>query len=143
MDLTVAVMLPPKGDATYARSAHTKMPVLAPVAVYERVPVTTIRNPVLGYLRVTGCPVRSARELAEQICIPDERELFIAQEPMIQMAAKRLYEADAALLPSKITATLLSKRQATLTWTEFAAMYANRVTATKLSDVVKADEARV
>lgn len=136
MDLTVAVMLPPKGDATYSRSAHTKMPVLAPVAVYERAPVATIRNPVLGYLRVTDCPVRSARELAEKICVPDERETVIGQETTRTTEAKRLYEADAALLPAKITATLLADRQATLTWAEFSAMYANRQTAQKLSAVV-------
>lgn len=136
MDLTIAVMLPPKGDATYSRSAHSKMPVLAPVAVYERAPVAKITNPVLGYLRVTGCPVRSAKELAEKITVPDERETVVGQEIARTVEAKRLYEADTALLPSKITSTLLSERQATITWTEFSGMYANRVTATKLSAVV-------
>lgn len=139
MDLTVAVMLPPREAQDVTRSAHTKMPVLAPVAVYERAPRETITNPVLGYIRVTGCPLRSAQDLAVIICEPDERQLLIGQEPLVQRVAKRAWEADVTALPEKVRDTLLRERQALMSWDEFAAMYGHRASKAKLTDAISSD----
>lgn len=142
MDLTVCVILPPKGDAGYARSSHSKMPVLSPVCVYFRQDIAEVTAPRTGYIHVTGCPVKNPSELAEKLCVADEREVFVGIERETQSLAKRVYEADTSLLPEKVAALLLTERQCTLTWGEFAAMYGHRVTAEKLSDVVKAVEVR-
>jgi hypothetical protein len=136
MDLTICVMLPPRGDADYSRSSHSKMPVLSPVCVYQMHAIEIVSAPRTGYLHVTGCPVDSARQLAEKLCEPDIREVFAGPERMTQMQAKRAYEADVSLIPGRIAAALLTERQATCTWAEFSAMYAHRADRRKLTDVV-------
>lgn len=140
MDLTVCVMLPPRGDTTYDRSAHSKMPVLAPVCVYPRQDIAEVTAPRTGYIHVTGCPVKSPQELAEKLCVPDERAVFVSDERVTQTVAKRIYEADISTLPAKVQAVLLAERQCSLSWEEFAAMYVNRVDAKPLTEVVKAVE---
>lgn len=124
MDLTISVMLPPRGDSTYTRSANTKFSVLSPIAVYEREPTKVITNPVLGYLRVTGCPVKSAAELAERICSSEEQDF------------KRVWQADTSLLPERVRDALLRDRRATLTWEEFSAMYEHRTIKVRLSSEI-------
>lgn len=136
-------MLPPKGDTTYDRSAHNKMPVLAPVCVYSRQDIAEVTAPRTGYIHVSGCPVKDHRELAEKLCAVDEREVLGGQKRMTQTLAKRAYEADVSQLPAKVQAVLLSERQCSLTWAEFAQMYGHRETAEKLSDVVKLVDAVV
>lgn len=142
MDLTICVMLPPKGDADYARSAHSKMPVLAPVCVYPRHDIKEVTAPRTGYIHVSDCPVKDPRELAEKLCMVDEREVLAGKERLTQTLAKRAYEADVSQLPAKVQAVLLSERQCSLTWAEFAGMYGHRETSEKLVEVVKAVEVR-
>jgi len=138
MDLTICVMLPPREDSKYDRSAHTKMPVLSPVCVYERQDIAEVTAPRTGYIHVSGCPVKSAHHLAEKLCVPDEREVFVSEDRVTQTFAKRVYEANVSTLPKKVQAVLLAERQCSLTWDEFASMYASRVDAKPLTEAVKA-----
>lgn len=142
-DLTICVMLPPRGDTTYDRSAHSKMPVLAPVCVYPRQEIAEVTAPRTGYIHVSDCPVKDPRELAEKLCAVDEREVFVSEQRLTQTLAKRVYEADVSQLPAKVQAALLAERQCSLTWAEFAAMYGHRETNEKLADVVKTADAEV
>lgn len=68
-DVTVCVMLPPRGDMTFARSAHTKMPVLTIVDIFPLTSIEEATAPVTGYIHVTGCPKEiNAKVLAARLC---------------------------------------------------------------------------
>lgn len=60
MDLTIEVMLPPRGANDYTQSANERYRVLAPIAVYPLKTVATVGMPRTGYVHVTGIPDRPA-----------------------------------------------------------------------------------
>jgi hypothetical protein len=69
MDLTVCVMLPPRGDTTFERSAHSKIPVLAPVCIYPLQEIKEVTAPRTGYIHVTGCPEQVTPErISRRLC---------------------------------------------------------------------------
>lgn len=111
-DVTICVMLPPRGDTTFDRSAHAKMPVLSPVCVYPLQTINEVTAPRTGYIHVTGCPVQVTPErLAQRICqVWEEGETY---------RAKRLWVGLVSALTLRQKADLLRDRQTTMTWAEF------------------------
>lgn len=119
-DLTICVMLPPRGDTTFDRTAHAKEPVLSVCSVYDLPPKAQITDPVHGFIRVTGCPEQvTARRLAERLCRPWEEEVFAGQERVVNYRAKRLWYGVVSNLTLRQRADLLRDRQTTMTWDEF------------------------
>lgn len=111
-DITLCVMLPPRGDTTFDRSAHSKMPALSPVCVYPLQKIDEVTAPRTGYIHVTGCPVQVTPDrLTQRICQAwEEGEIYLA---------KRLWVGLASALTLRQKADLLRDRQTTLTWAEF------------------------
>lgn len=113
-------MLPPRGDTTFDRSAHTKMPVLSPVCVYPLQKIDEVTAPRTGYVHVTGCPDQvTPAKLAERLCQAWEAEVFVSLDRVVNYRAKRLWTGVVANLTLRQRADLLRDRQTTMTWAEF------------------------
>jgi hypothetical protein len=116
MDLTIEVMLPPRGAVDFSASANPKYRVLSPVAVYERKTVDEVTMPCTGYIHVNGVPGDySLVELNAKLCAPyaDGNE-------------RRIWALDSTIIPGVIRANLLQDRQVTMTWAQFRVFMQNR-----------------
>lgn len=56
MDITIEVMLPPRGTTDWTVSCNPTYRVLAPIAIYLRKTVAEVFMPCTGYLHVNGMP---------------------------------------------------------------------------------------
>jgi hypothetical protein len=116
MDITIEVMLPPRGATDFSASANPKYRVLSPVAVYARKTLDTVTMPCTGYVHVTAVPGDySLVDLSAKLCAPHQE----AQE-------RRVWALDAAIIPGVIKASLLQNRQVTITWAQFKVFMQNR-----------------
>lgn len=122
MDLTVEVMLPPRGASDYSTSANPKWRVLAPVAVYPLKTVDVVGMPNTGYVHVTGVPERPAWEnlttdelmqrLSSKLC-------DVWEGAAGEMVERRKWAGLASAVPASARNRLLQDRQITVTWTQF------------------------
>jgi len=121
LDLTLTVMLPPRGARDFTQSAHPKWRPLSVVAVHAcryRDEEVTAQN--TGVLHVLHSPFKNVVEATEALAQPVEDELLIGNEVMKVTREKREYVADPLSLSEKCCAQLLDARQATVEWDEFA-----------------------
>ena len=134
MDLTVEVMLPPRGDVDFARGQNGRYRVLAAVAVYPLKTTAVVGMQRSGYLHVTGVPVvdkgggeRTLAHLNRVLCEPWTRADGSLRE-------RRKWCGVPAALPARVVSTLLESRQATVAWAEFKALFRHQIDIRNLSD---------
>jgi hypothetical protein len=113
MDITVCVMLPPRGATDYTTSAHPKWRVLEPVSVTvtgdTSQPITAQRT---GYIHVNNVPQTQLGVVAGRLC--NQGEIH-----------KKEWCGDSTMLPPPMRSQLLLDRQITLTWGQFKAFFSN------------------
>lgn len=123
MDITIAIMLPPRGDTDFSRSAHPRWQVLSIVTAY--VPMATIdqvTHPTLGYVHVTGVPKPAAwsdwsnERIQKKIC---DKITAVWEDENRQVLGKRFWCGDGSSIPAGAVSNLLTNRQITVTWTQF------------------------
>lgn len=121
MDLTIEVMLPPRGATDFHTSAHPRWRVLAIVAVYPLKTVDVVGMPRTGYIHVTGVPMPPAWSGLSE----DEVKLRINAKLAAVWEAengseieRRLWCGLASMLSTKLRNDLLTDRQITVTWTQ-------------------------
>lgn len=119
MDITVEVMLPPKGqDFSVTRNGRYR--VLMPVAIYEKKTVPTVTMPHTGYIHVTNVPNRlSIKRMNEVLCRLHTEDLFIGSEPISQVIERRKWCLSNTNLSTGLRDTLLNMRQISVTFTQF------------------------
>lgn len=132
MDVTVEVMLPPRGAADYSQSAHSKWRVLAPVAVYyPRKVIAEIGMPRTGYVHVTDIPMPQGWALltADEIQARLSNRLCAVwyQADGLSSREKRIWCGDSAQIALAARNALRTNRQLTVTWTQFKQAIRNRV----------------
>jgi hypothetical protein len=137
MDLTVEVMLPPRGAPDFSTSANSKYRVLTPVAVYWLKTVDTIGMPNTGYIHVTGVPRPQAwSEWSDEQVIARCNTILcrVWENAEGQVIERRIWAGDASVLSAGVRNTLRNNRQITVTWTQFKNVLKNLVTAANLAD---------
>jgi hypothetical protein len=126
MDITIEVMLPPRGAADYSESAHPKWRVLAVVDVHWPMRETdVIGMPRTGYVHVTGMPfpVTWATKTDDQIR-KKLSEVFTRE--WTEGGEKREWAiAASASIPAAARNALRTQRQITVTWTQLRAFLRN------------------
>jgi hypothetical protein len=146
MDLTVEVMLPPRGTDFTVEMGNNHYRVLSPVAVYlPRKVVETVGMQHTGYLHVTGFPdnhpsfrqvSREGRQqrlstvLGEFWLVPD----VLSIEPRERLQEKRTWAGNPQLLPPPVRNALITDRQAEITWGQFKALMRHQVRQVNLTD---------
>lgn len=126
MDLTIEVMLPPRGATDFSQSAHPKWRVLSIVAVYPRKQVDVVGMPRTGYVHVTDIPERAgwAAITTDELMTRINRRLCAmwedgATDRAPTVVEKRLWVGLGSLVPVNARNRLLTDRQITVTWTQF------------------------
>jgi hypothetical protein len=123
MDITVEVMLPPRGATDYAESANPRYRALMPVHVYVPMKVVdTVGMPRTGYVHVTDVPLRPAwaaftseeieRRINQRLC----RNVLDQDGNVIERSE---WAGDVTVIPSQARNRLRTERQITVTWTAF------------------------
>jgi hypothetical protein len=142
MDLTLEVMLPPRGALDYSASAHPKWLVLAIVAAYYPAKVLSeITMERTGYIQVTGIPELpgaaglSAEEIQRRVCHRVTVPWYEADGKTVR--EKRIWCGDAVIgaiaFPAAFNA-LRTDRQLTITWAQLKAFLRNRSTGLLMVD---------
>jgi hypothetical protein len=162
MDISVEVMLPPRGADFTTEMGNNHYRVLSPVAIYiPRKFPDTVRLQHTGFLHVTGFPDnhpsfrqvnREDRErrlngvLGEIWRVPDrisqpqptERRINgvrqIVMEAPDRLNQKRCWAGDPQTLPPQVRDALLNERQAEITWGQFKAFMRHQVRQVNLTD---------
>jgi hypothetical protein len=137
MDLTVEVMLPPRGANDYTQSANERYRVLAPVAVYPLKTVATVGMQRTGYVHVTGVPERPswANLTTEQLMKKlNARLCDIWTNADGTMKERRMWAGIASAIPANARNRLLTDRQITVTWTAFKNVLQNLIEQRQLAD---------
>lgn len=137
MDLTVEVMLPPRGAADYSQSAHPKWRVLSLVAVYPLRTVEVVGMPRTGYIHVTGIPTPpgwAALSMAEILQRINRILATAVENELGEAVEKRRWAGVASAMPAVIARKLLEDRQVTVTWSQFKGAVRNVLTAQNLSE---------
>jgi hypothetical protein len=128
MDLTVEVMLPPRGAADYSASGNVTWPLLGIVAVYPRKTVAVVNLPVTGYLHVSGVP-----EHASWTGLTQE-QLFQGLNAVLtdsildaegNLVTRRNWTGQPTGIPNNLRDDLLEDRQVNLTWNQFRNLMRN------------------
>jgi hypothetical protein len=123
MDITVEVMLPPRGE-TFATLRNGRYMVLMPVAVYPLKVVDAVGMQRTGYIHVTGVPNR--------ISIVRANEVLCRQDDGTD--ERRVWKGDPAMVPSAARQALLNDRQITVTFAQFRAVLSHLVEARELAE---------
>jgi hypothetical protein len=133
MDMTVEVMLPPRGSGFgFELERNGRYMVLMPVAVYSRRNLAVVNMPHTGYIHVTGVPDRISVQKANQVlCQLHEQELLIGEEPLTQIIERRKWRADATTMPAALRNQFLANRQITVTFTQFRNAMKNLIEANR------------
>jgi hypothetical protein len=125
MDITIEVMLPPRGAGDYSESAHPKWRVLSVVDVHYPMRVTdVIGMPRTGYVHVTGVPfmvtwaTKTEDQLRQKLSEVFTREWEGVEKREWAIAAP-------ASIPIGARNTLRTQRQITVTWTQLRAYLRN------------------
>lgn len=144
MDITVEVMLPPRGATDFSESANPTYRVLAPVAVYvPRRDIRAVHQNATGYLHVTDVPQIIPDEVTTRIHFESENEKITAQlnarlcDTWTEISAvhmertevtieKRRWCGDPSGLTIREANTLLAERQITITWDHFCEILKRR-----------------
>jgi hypothetical protein len=137
MDLTVEVMLPPRGATDFTQSANERYRVLAPVAVYPLKTPASVGLQRTGFVHVTGVPVRAswANLTTEQIMQRVNARLCEVWENADgTFRERRKWAGIAATIPQGTRNRLLSERQITVTWTQFKNFLQNLIEQRALAD---------
>ena len=133
MDITVEVMLPPRGAADYAESAHPKWRVLSVVDVYYPMKaVDVVGMPRTGYVHVTDAPMPAAWQGWDNEQINQRLSAILTRA--WEGVEKREWAALAASIPLAARNNLRINRQITVTWTQFKAALRNMRTSAQLAD---------
>ena len=138
MDITVEVMLPPRGAGNYSTSANPRYRVLMPVHVYVPMKeIDTVAMPRTGYVHVTGVPTRPGwgaltneeveRRINQRLC-----DRLLDQDGNELERSK--WAGVAASIPANARNRLLNDRQITVTWTAFKNVMQNFIEARQLGD---------
>jgi hypothetical protein len=137
MDLTVEVMLPPRGASNYDASANPRYRVLAPVAVYPLKTVAEIGMQRTGYVHVTGVPERPAwaNLTTEQLMAKLNGKLCdIWHDAQGNLVERRKWAGLASAIPANARNRLLQDRQITVTWTAFKNVMQHLIEQRQLAD---------
>lgn len=137
MDLTIEVMLPPRGAGDYSTSANTKWRVLAPVAVYPLKTVATVGMQNTGYVHVTGVPTPQAwAEWSEERILQRINAILCEAWEDVDRTSleRRIWAGDPANIPAGARNNLRTNRQITVTWTQFKPVFRHLVRDAVLSD---------
>jgi hypothetical protein len=162
VDLTVEVMLPPRGADFSVEMGNNHYRVLSPVAVYiPRKFPDVVRLQHTGFLHVTGFPdnhpsFRQVNRLDRQrrldsvlgeiwrvpdvISLPQPTERLIdgvrqiVLEPLDRLQEKRTWAGNPQLLTPQVRNALLNDRQAEITWGQFKAFMRHQVRQVNLTD---------
>lgn len=138
MDLTIEVMLPPRGAADFTLSANPKWRVLSIVAVYPRKKVDVVAMPNTGYIHVADVPtprgwgVLATDELMRRL---NAALADAAEDQEQRLVAKRRWAGEASLLPLEAREKLRSDRQVTISWATFTGAVRDVTNARSLRDV--------
>lgn len=142
MDLTICIMLPPRGATDFSASAHPKWRVLSFVSVtYMGDTTQPITAPRTGYVHVTGVPTPvawaglSSDEILQRVnyrlCRVWENFDVDGRPSTVE---KREFAGIASLIPVNAANRLLTDRQITVTWTQFKNFVQNVREARALAD---------
>jgi hypothetical protein len=137
MDLTIEVMLPPRGATDYTQSANERYRVLAPVAVYPLKTVATVGMQRTGYVHVTGVPERPAwaNLTTEQLMAKLNGKLCAFwEDAQGNLVERRKWAGLASAIPANARNRLLNERQITVTWTAFKNVLQNLIEQRQLAD---------
>jgi hypothetical protein len=130
MDITVEVMLPPRGATDYAQSGNVTWPLLGIVAVYPRRTFEVIALPVTGYLHVNGVPEHPSWTLRGLT----QAQLFQGLNMVLtdavtdaegNLITRRNWTGQPTGIPNNLRSALLANRQVTLTWNQFRNLMRN------------------
>jgi hypothetical protein len=136
MDITVEVMLPPRGGSDWGVSANAKWRVLTPVAIYTLRQPAVVGMPNTGYIHVTGIPKPVAWDnwTDEQIISRLNSKLCsLHLDNDRNMIERRAWAADHLVIPAAARNALLTNRQITVTWLQFKAALKHRVSGLELT----------
>ena len=138
MDITVEVMLPPRGAANYSTSANPRFRVLMPVHVYVPMKVVSeIGMPRTGYVHVTGVPERPAwaaltsEQIEQRI---NQRLCRLIEDASGNVVERSAWAGVSASIQANARNRLLADRQITVTWTAFKNVLQNFIESRQLAD---------
>jgi hypothetical protein len=137
MDLTVEVMLPPRGASDYTVSANPKWLVLAPVAVYPLKTVDVVGMPNTGYIHVTGIPEPDtwASLTTEQLMIKLNNVLCqLLEDAQGEIVQRRQWQGLSSSMSPPVRNKLLSDRQVTMSWNQFKSLMRHLVDVRNLTE---------
>ena len=138
MDLTICVMLPPRGASDYSVAANPKYRVLAPVAVYFMGDTSQpVAAECTGYIHVTGVPTPAgwASLTSEEVRARLNAILCRIWENVDgSQRERRLWGGVATSIPQAKRNALLTDRQISVTWTQFKNAIQNLSTSQNLAD---------
>lgn len=118
MDITLCVMMPPRGATDWSVSAHAKHPVLNIICVFPLQTIPEVSAPRTGYIHITGIPDGFATIGQLQLWLSEGIE-----DENGNLVAKRAWTADPNDLPTPRRNELLANRQVTLTWRQARAAW--------------------
>lgn len=119
IDLTITVMLPPRGHSNFGKSAHPKWRVLDIISTHEYIRGDeAIGAQRTGVIHVMGCPFHSHEEANVVLTLP-----LVSTVEVDPVFEKRRYVGTHTLLTDQQRTELLSQRKTTMTWTEFERIY--------------------
>lgn len=136
MDLTIEVMLPPRGDLDFSRAVNGRYRVLAPVAVYELKSPAVVGMQRTGYIHVRDVPIapRATKEAALQRLNSVLCEVWANDDAERSVRERRKWVGVPARLAVGAVDELLTQRQTTMTWAEFKTLLNHQVEVRTLSD---------
>ena len=130
MDVTLCVMMPPRGSPDWSASAHALMPVLNIVCVWPMQTIPSVDAERTGYIHITGIPDGFVTLAELQATLSES--VFDADRKLVK---KRAWVADPNDLPPQKRNDLLADRQVTLTWVQARAVWRHSETGQLLQDI--------
>ena len=125
MDITVEVMLPPRGATDYTTSGNANWPLLAIIAVYPLKTIPVVGMPVTGYMHVTGVPEHpswTAMGLTQEQVFKGINQTLsdaLTDPETGAFLSRRNWTGTPTGIPANLRSRFLTDRQITLTWTQF------------------------
>jgi hypothetical protein len=117
VDLTIEVMLPPRGATDYSQEFHGSYRVLTIVAVYPMKDVPVVGMPRTGYVHVTGVPTPAGWSALTNEEIQRRLNSRLCRGRL--NGERRCWGGIAAAIPAGARNALRIDRQVTVTWTQF------------------------
>jgi hypothetical protein len=107
VDITICVMLPPRGSSDFTEAGNANYPMLGVVAVYPYMDETAeIAAPRTGSVHVTGVPDDKFARIKDVLTRGD-------------VGFKRVWAGVASRIPVNARNRLATDRKITVTWTQF------------------------